>query len=357
MHTGFRKLCLELAPRHERAIVLGATGSWAFACGVLCLQLLRGSPPVDADIIVLHDTVFSSRDRACLTQLGVQCLCFDCLDAFRKELLTETCASIFSLLSLAKFACFDFLHRYTKLLWLDCDIVVQESFDDIWAYGPLALSEEDDHFYDHPAAKTCAINFEGSFPGIDVSQPNLNSGVLVFDRMIPDWEERSAACLAFVREHKKRLRYPDQAVFTMLAQAMAYQDNPRMHLPNRFNCHPRNPQSLYATFVHCFGPYKVWNDGLMLASYPEWQRVYKAWLSMGGSPYQGKMENSEYGQKNIFAVLRHFFALYENGEKALATMHKELVKERKLRTHWERIAKILLEKKNGVDAEGKNHAE
>lgn len=43
--------------------------------------------------------------------------------------LTEEALSVFSPLSLAKFHCFDLLRHYESVVWLDSDILVQDSLE------------------------------------------------------------------------------------------------------------------------------------------------------------------------------------------------------------------------------------
>lgn len=119
--------------------------------------------------------------------------------------------------------------------------------------------------------------------------PNLNTGVMVWRRGLRDPEALERRCLDFLQAHGPKLRYPDQAALNALAQWMRIERPGELaELPRRFNCHPRNPAAVYAPVVHAFGAYKLWNDGLTAACFPEWQRDTPAGCAWAAAPMPGR---------------------------------------------------------------------
>ena len=208
-----------LAVLFSRAVVMGITGNWAFAAGTVLLALRRHNPALNADIIVFCDGTLPAEDARILQGLGAQLVPFTPIDAA----LTAEALSVFSPLSLAKFHCFDLLRHYESVVWLDSDILVQDSLEELFAFGPLALALEDPEFSDPPGAKPAQINLHGPVQDFDGGANNLNSGIIVFRNDLPEPETLRQMCLDFVCTHGTLLRYPDQAAFNALVQILLRQ--------------------------------------------------------------------------------------------------------------------------------------
>ena len=327
-----------LVTRNPRAVVMGITGNWAFAAGTVLLALRRHHPGVAADSIVFCDTALSQGDARILQDMGAQLVPFTPVPAE----LTQEAATVFSPLSLAKFDCFDLLRRYASVVWLDSDILIQDTLEGLFAFGPLGLALEDPEFSDPPGAKPARINLHGAVPDYNGEAENLNSGVIVFRNDLPSPEAHRQMCLDFVCRHGPLLRYPDQAAFNALAQTLGRQ-NPQnvQRLPQQFNMHPRNPEAAYAPVVHAFGAYKLWNDGLTATCFPEWQRDYARWKGLGGSPYTGPVENARFLEGGAFSLLGGLCGTIEKAQTAIAEMQQRLDAEAKARARLEAVISRL----------------
>ena len=327
-----------LAVRFSRAVVMGITGNWAFAAGTVLLALRRHNPTLNADIIVFCDGALPAEDARILQNLGAQLVPFTPVAAE----LTEEALAVFSPLSLAKFHCFDLLRHYESVVWLDSDILVQDSLEDLFDCGPLGLALEDPEFSDPPGAKPAQINLHGPVQDFDSEAYNLNSGVIVFRNDLTAPEALRQKCLDFVCTHGTLLRYPDQAAFNALAQTLLRQ-NPLsvQQLPQRFNAHPRNPAATLAPVVHAFGAYKLWNDGLTATCFPEWQRDYARWQRLGGSPYAGPVENAQFLEGGAFSLLGGLCGTIEKAQAAIADMQQRLEAEAKIRARLEAVVSRL----------------
>lgn len=321
-------------PSGSRAVVLGITGAWAFAAGTVLLALRRHNPDLDADVIVFHDGRLTSNDADMLRKLGARPLPFMPPPAD----LTDEALKVFSPLVLAKFDCFSLLRDYASVVWLDADILLQDAIAELFSAGPLGLAPEDPDFMNPPGVNPARINLHGPVPGFDGEAANLNSGVIVFRADLPSPENLRRACLDFVCAHGRLLRYPDQAAFNFLAQMLRRDDGWLVDvLPQRFNTHPRNPAATFAPVVHAFGAYKLWNDGLTAACFPEWQRDYARWTSMGGSPYAGPVENVEFLKGGAFSLLSGLYDTLEKTEAALEELRKRLAVEAGMRARLEAV--------------------
>ncbi len=328
---------------------MGVTGSWAFAAATVLLAFRRHNPSLDADFVLFCDDTMSDDDARILQCLGAQILPFAPVPAS----MDAEAIRVFSPLCLAKFACFDFLDRYSAIVWLDADVVIQDGLESLFDFGPLALAVEDPYFSNPPGTKSARINFHEAVEDLDGDADNLNSGVIAFRRELPNPEALHEQCLDFLRRHGPILRYPDQAVFNFLAQDLSKRDPGLIRiLPQRFNTHPRNPQATYAPLVHAFGAYKLWNDGLTAACFPEWLRDYEKWKAYGGSTYQGQLENSRYLEEGAFSLLGGLYETLTKAESTIEDLRKKLTAEANVRMRLEKMLGELAKKVVHLDGSG-----
>jgi hypothetical protein len=315
-------------------LLLGITGDMAFAAGCLLLALRRHSPRLGADVFIYTDAALPPGDADLLRGLGAKPVPYQP----PPDVLRADAVARFPPLALARFEGFRLLARYRTVIWLDVDTAVQDDIADLAAYGPLAMSLEDPQFAGNGETSPAGINFSAPVPGFDSAAPNLNSGVLVLQDTLPDPEGIHRQCLEWLREYGAILRYPDQGVLNLLAQTLRARHPPAFRLLpyDRFNAHPRNPEAQHAAIVHAFGAYKIWDDGLTRCSFPEWARDYRRWLSLGGSPWRGEVENASYLEGGAFFMLRRLFESCDAAQCLLADQQAALKQERELRKALER---------------------
>ena len=327
-------------------LLLGITGDFAFAAGCLLLSLRRHNPELRPDIRLYTDGNLLPADEAILLGLGVTPVLFSPPPGeFREYAIRQ-----FSRLSLARFEGFRLLSQYRTVLWLDVDIAIQGDITDLTTLGPFALALEDPCFSESGVGMKAKVNVHGPVPNLDVDAPNLNSGVLVLQDSLPDPESLYRRCLDWMREHAPSLKYIDQAALNMLARELqkTHPELVRIIPHDRFNAHPRNPAAQHAAIVHAFGAYKIWDDGLTRCAFPEWERDYRRWLDLGGSPWQGSVNHAEYLDGGAFFMLKRLFDLINSAEECLKRQVKqleqqqaELEREHSLRTRLETALKKL----------------
>ncbi|CAK7059353.1 MAG: hypothetical protein DELT_01359 [Desulfovibrio sp.] len=320
--------------RKKLALVLGITGDYAFAAGCVLAAVRRHSPNLEADIRIYCDGNLPERDAALLHEAGATLIPYVSDITGFPPAYEER----YSRLCLAKFECLPLLDEYETVIWLDADIAVQGDIAGLCAYGPFALAQEDARFTETGETPKVSINVDGPLPDLDRDAPNLNTGVIVFRHTLPGYAALYKRCLTWTREHAAHIRYLDQAVFNMLAQDLQRQSL-FAHIPaDIYNAHPRNPASQFARIVHYFGDYKLWGDGLLRASFPEWDRDYRRWLERGGSPWQGEVDNESFLDTGAFAMLTDMYASMNAAESAIDSLRVELARERALRERFEAIA-------------------
>lgn len=321
------------------ALLLGITGDLAFAAGCLLLALRRHSPTLNPDIILYNDGTLLPHDESLLRTLGARPVLFVKPEgAFNPDAVRK-----FSYLTLARLEGLLMLETYSTVLWLDVDTAIQDDIAPLTTYGPFSLALEDPCFTESGKGLKARVNISGPVPELDLEAPNINSGVLVLQDSLPNPEGMYRQCMDWFRAYAPYLNYMDQGVLNLLAQQFQ-RETPELFsfIPHdRFNAHPRNPAAQRAAIVHAFGAYKLWDDGLTRCSFPEWERDYFRWLDMGGSPWQGKIENEEYLEGGAFFMLARLHKLAESAEGMLHAQQKELESERALRMRLEKTLKKL----------------
>ena len=305
------------------AILLGFTGNLAFAAGTLALSIGQHMRGREYEIIMLG-TDIEDNDKAIMRTLR---RCHVSSYTPPESRISEWSLQLFSSLCLAKFEMFNLLQDYRCVVWLDCDVAVQGDFSDIVAYGPLAMALEDPSLTANNQTLPLIMDFFTPVAEYDMLRPHYNTGVVVLNDTLPDPLRLKEWCLEKLDSMGPNLKYPDQAIFNMLAQEFPHLVKEFPH--TRFNAHPRNPASLLAPLVHGFGPYKFWEDGLLSSALPEWRRSYQRWLSMGGSPYDGKVDNLQYYDISPFALLTELQDLANTTQSKLEALELELSKEKK----------------------------
>lgn len=319
------------------AVVLGITGNLGFAAGCALQALRRHSPNLGADILVYTDDALADADAALLREAGALLLPYTPVSAG----FLARYVRLFSLLALAKLECFRLLERYRTVIWIDADTAVQDDIGDLAGYGPLAIALEDPHF--SPTGKTmpASINVTRPLPGLKMDEPNLNTGVVVFQDTLPDPGGLYRLCIDWVTEHAAHIKYMDQPALNMVAQDLRRRSLFTLLPHERFNAHPRNPAAQTAAIVHAFGAYKMWDDGMLRCAFPEWDRDYRRWMAKGGAPNRGNTDNMEFLEGGAFFMFNRLYESIASAQSAVESMETELVRERALRERFESIARKM----------------
>jgi lipopolysaccharide biosynthesis glycosyltransferase len=289
--------------KKKPAIVLGITADLSFAAGVMLVSLKRHlSPHVDAyDVVIIHDGKLDEND----TRL-FYAICPNCVLMEYKPLCLDLSAlpPDFHPAYIYRLEAFRMLDKYKTLIWLDCDLAIQDDISELIAYGPLAMAIDN---FSKPVAEnglTFQTNLKIPLAEYDMNAEFYNTGVIVFQDTIQSPLEKYEWCMNTFVSLYDILVYQDQPVLNMLVQK--YPDMFATFPTQRFNSFVPFASSNTAAIVHAIGRRKFWNDAFVALSYPEWQRDYHRWLKMGGSRYSGTVffhDISSYGTYQLFRKL------------------------------------------------------
>lgn len=182
----------------------------------------------------------------------------------------------------ARFLLPSMLPDLDKVIYLDCDLVVNGDLKDLWNFdvNGVALAMAPDHMYKDATTLERLKMTNGEY---------LNSGVIVMN--LEYWRKHDVQnrVLAFIEENGTNLIYFDQDALNVTLQ------NERRKLPIKYDCTPyhllRNldnfPSEIHEeirkariapTIFHYMGPTKPWS----LGSYVPGKELFKKYQRLSG---------------------------------------------------------------------------
>ena len=264
------------ADKKEKAIVLGITGNLAFAVANVFMGIKKYSPDINADFIVFYQDL-SEKDKELLCSI-IKCKFIEYSFPETKEL--EDAIKRYSQLSFCRYEMFKMLDEYKKLLWLDSDILIQKDISGVFDYAKTGISlmpektTLDECFYED-------IQLEN----INMNVKNHNSGVLLISDILPNYQNATDWLYNRTFQLADKLKFVDQGILNLMVQELDFQID---KLPEEYNCHPTLEAAKNAAIVHAYAPQKFWKWWDFDYHFREWDKNYKQWLKMGGSPYTGE---------------------------------------------------------------------
>ncbi len=251
------------------AVVLGITADMAFAAANVLLGLERFPPADGYDVVIFHNGV-PAGDRALLARLrDCHFVPYRCAQSIRRNIPAHALRA-FSEIVYAKYECFELLNRYSRVIWLDTDILVRGDTAELLERGAsgAAFARED---------KPLRFNFSRDIEGFDMDRPFFNAGVFALSDALPGRESARDWLLDATVRHADRVIMGDQGILNLWLQHQRVE--PAELLPE-YNVFRHRPGAARARVVHAVGHHKPWMD----FADPAWNADYVRWLALGGSP-------------------------------------------------------------------------
>jgi len=289
--------------KKKLAVVLGITSDLAFAAGVMLLSLKRHlAPHVDGyDVVIIHDGKLDANDAGLFRAICPHCRLIEYKPLYLDlSVLPEDFRPAY----IYRLESFRLLDEYKTLIWLDCDLAIQDDISELTTYGPLAMAIDN---FSTPLVDnglTLQTNFKMPLAEYDMNSEFYNTGVIVFQDTIRHPLKMYEWCMNTFTSLYDILIYQDQPVFNMLVRK--HPDMFAIFPTERFNSFVPFAASNTAAIVHAIGRRKFWNDAFVTLAFPEWQRDYHRWLGMGGSRYSGAVffhEILRHGTYQLFKKL------------------------------------------------------
>ena len=261
--------------KKEKLIVLGATGNLTFAVANVLTGIKKHSPALDADFIVFHNDI-SEKDQTLLNSI-IFCKFIEYEMPINTGGVEQSSFPRYSKLAFSRYECFKMLDEYKKVLWMDVDILIQNDILGIFDYAKTGISL----LQEIAPLQEC---FSVPVDNYDMQGSHYNSGVLLLDEKISEPQKLADWLYSKTYEYADYLKYADQGVINLLVQEFNLEVD---KLPEKFNCHPCKKEVKTASVIHTYSPQKFWSWYEKMYHFKEWDKNYKEWLKMGGSPYIG----------------------------------------------------------------------
>jgi hypothetical protein len=255
--------------KRSLAVVIGITPDMAFAAANVLLGLNR-FPPADDYDVVLHHSGVPARDLELLARLyPCHFVRYRCPESIRKSIPGHALRA-FSDLVYAKYECFELLNSYSRVIWLDTDLLIKGDTRGLLDRGlaGAAFARED---------KPMRFNFSSDIDGFDMGRPFFNAGVFVISEHVRGWESAKAWLTDATVRYADRIVMGEQGILNLWLQYQGVE--PRDLLPD-YNVFRHRPGVEYAKVIHAVGHHKPWMD----FGDAQWNEDYISWLAMGGTP-------------------------------------------------------------------------
>lgn len=259
----------EKVGKRPLAVVMGITPDMAFAAANVLLGLDR-FPPSDAYDIVLYHSGVPARDLALLSTLHpCHFVRYRCPENIRRSIPGHALRA-FSDLVYAKYECFELLNSYSRVIWLDTDLLIKgdtKGLLDRSQHG-LAFAREN---------KPLRFNFSSDVDGFDMDRPFFNAGVFVISDHVQGWENAKAWLMDATVRYADRIVLGEQGILNLWLQ---HQEVEPSDLLPEYNVFRHRPGAEHARVIHAVGHHKPWMD----FGDAQWNADYVLWLAMGGTP-------------------------------------------------------------------------
>ena len=150
----------------QTLFVLGVTSNWVFAAANVIIGLNK-TTRINYDVRILHNGI-SPDDMNNLLKLrdSIQ------FERFNFEEANTEKFNRVSMMAFSRFECFRYLYDYEYVVWLDADITLQKSLDEIVGYADesgLAMFKHEN--------TPISVSFSSEVQGFDMNATCYNDGV------------------------------------------------------------------------------------------------------------------------------------------------------------------------------------
>ena len=236
------------------------------------------------DEVIIMDSGISENDKTIMKSI-MPCRFIEYNSPLPKELFNEKRFKRFSELMFARYEMFRLLDEYSMIMWLDTDIVIQDSFQELLYKSekyPISILCEDPENKSSKNVDTMRTNFFKELPQYDMNAYLYCTGIIIVRDSLKQKCDYCEWCYNKTIEWADNLNLPDQGVINALFQEFDIQPY-RIGQHGKFGCYPyygRNCND--SIIVHSWGKNKFWNDCYLNQAFPKWEECYEKWIKLGG---------------------------------------------------------------------------
>jgi len=282
----------------KSAIVTGGTRNIVPAIGTLAVNLREICNEFADELVVFHNGISKRQQKIINTIFPTRFIYYDNPFSDTHD-FPDVVTKYFSYLVFSKYECFRLLEEYSRVTWIDYDVVITKNFqiyfdrrtESVCAIPEINLESLSDMFVPDKTGLQLPSYATLNAPGYCLSFFSLTD-------KFPEYMSFYKNCLKMTVLMSRFLYLPEQCVVSVLMQ----NNKEQVHeLPfNLFSCHPKDITENSSPFIiHAYSQPKFWNglDNTL------WNSYYKIWIDT----YHGekfKVDYKEAVQKYCLKSLR-----------------------------------------------------
>lgn len=279
--------------KKKLAVVLCSTSNQMFAVGNVLIGLKKhfSLPEKDYDIILYLSGKVDSRDEKAVKSISNNIIIENYKSPLYKSMRNSNCALVWSLMAFARYEVFTLLDRYTKILYLDTDVLIQRDIIGLLAINKdISASYEGTYLRGNIENRLLTENFNSSKYNLDTKI--FNSGVLFINDSIKNGLKIKEWCYSKAEEWKAA----DQVILNLMVQEFNLEINDFSDKYNRYYF-LNNSVNDDAYILHTAWTTKFWNG----VNNDEWNENNKKWVELGGLPYDDNYVQNKIKEINKIA--------------------------------------------------------
>lgn len=252
--------------------------------GQMLIQIRETSKDV-FDEAIIFDVGLSEKDKNIMQGI-MPCRFIPYTSPLPENLLESTAFKRFSMIMFARYEMFRYLDEYSVLVWIDTDMVIQGSLDDLledtrgWGFSILCEDPANKSAKNTDCMRT---NFFEPLTQYDMDAYLYCTGLIVIRDCLKQVCDYTAWCYEKTAEWAEQLKMPDQGVINALIQEFRIHVKP-LGDHGKYGCFPYVGRDCgSAVLVHSWGTNKFWNNYYLNKKFPVWEEYYNEWVSLGGS--------------------------------------------------------------------------
>lgn len=288
------------------AFIVAVSADLSFAVGNIAIALNRYMlMPFD---LIIYTSEMSTKDKEILENINncyVREICFrEGFIEYMMQSLPENCRfrEPKKLMRFCHYEAFGLLEKYENVIWLDADISVQADLSDMLKYKPFGITTD--------APWKVGDQFIRPIEKYDMKKDAVCSAVMILNDSLPYVEIYN-----WLYEHTMKyagfMKNGDQAIINLMLQK--FELTPNLMPLEVYQCIDRKKEAIDAKIVHFGTDKKVWNTNIKLNCFPEWYRIHKQWLELGGSDFP----RVDIIPENIYYNYNNLQNSYEKQEKRI----------------------------------------
>lgn len=286
------------SPERAIAVAMGLTSDMSFAAGAALLSFADHHDLNSFKVYIFSDGMMPKLERA-MRARGID------LEILRykapvnwQTLWGAPSIRFFSPLVLSKFECMNLVSSHPLVIWMDYDVVVRGSLDELF-------QEPFDFAYmtsGHPRSKAFFSN--ASLPeNFDTKKIGMSAALLGVRNSFPQHKMAAHRLYELFSYHSRTLYFPEQGAFDLFLNSQSVKEfHPD---PNYYCQHPEGPGADTAGIVHSFGKEKFW----ITRQNEDWNHYYSEWIRLGGS----RRSLAHNALKKALRMMRYLFARFLSG--------------------------------------------